>query len=130
MPPTVPEPVRAALKARLRPTVAQLVRDLVADEHEGERHVPRATEVLLHRLGGMAPHLGGGMVALTLAFDASCHAMGGPYHRLPPDQRAAALDRWRSLPGPLAGWAQFYEKMGVFAWWAAVEEEEQAHAEP
>lgn len=118
--------VRAAVAERLRPTVAQLVRDVVSDELEGERHVPAATDVLLRRIGGMAPHLCVGMVGLTLLFDASCRPMGGPFHRLPADARGRALDRWRTLPGPLASWAVFYEKMGVFAWWAVCEEAEHA----
>lgn len=127
MPLSVPNPMRRAIKERLRPTVAQLITDLVADEFDGQRHVPAATEVLLHRLGGMAPHLGGGMVALTLAFDGWCRAQGAPYDRLPMDQRAAVLDQWRALPGLLGSWAQFYDKMSVFAFWAVIEEAERGH---
>jgi|GEM_PF-3126118 len=123
----LPPPLRHAIKERLRPTVAQLVRDLVADELHGEAHVAPATEVLLHRIGGMAPHLGAGMAGLTLAFDAWCRARGGPYATLPADARLARLEEWRHLPGPLGGWSQFYEKMSVFAWWSVAEEEE-AHA--
>jgi hypothetical protein len=124
VPPALSAAARATVAARLRPTLAQLVRDVVADELDGEVHVPAATEVLLRRIAGMAPHLGVGMVGLTLLFDASCRPMGGPFHRLPADARARALDRWRALPGPLASWAVFYEKMGVFAWWSVCEEAE------
>lgn len=124
MPPSVPPALHRALRERLRPTIAMLVRDLVADEFQGEAHVAPATDVLLKRLGGMAPHLGGGMVALTLGFDAWCQLHGAPYSRLSAERRAQMLRQWQGLPGPLGNWAQFYEKMSVFAYWAIVEESE------
>jgi len=123
VPATLPGPVRSAIKEHLRPVVAQVLRDLVADENDGERFVDDATEVLLHRIGGMAPHLGAGMTMLTLCFEGWSTVRGGaPYPRQSVDQRLARLDEWRRLPGPLASWAQFYDKMGTFAFWAVVEE--------
>lgn len=83
--------------------------------------VDQASEALLGRIGGMAPHLGAGMAALTLAFDLSCLSAGGRYSALDEASRARAVDRWRRLPGPLASWAQFYEKMGVFSYWSVLE---------
>ncbi|RME26287.1 MAG: hypothetical protein D6798_07005 [Deltaproteobacteria bacterium] len=125
MPATLPGLLRTALKEHLRPTVAQLVRDVVADEHDGERFVDDATEVLLRRIGGMAPHLSAGMTVLTLGFEAWSAVRGGvPYTRQAAADRRARLEEWRRLPGPLASWAQFYDKMGTFAFWAVVEERE------
>ncbi len=125
MPATLPTPVRRAVKSRLRPVVAQLIRDLVAEENDGEAYVDEATDVLLARIGGMAPHLATGMVGLTLTFDSFAALRGGrSYAGLGADQRAACLDLWRGLPGPLGSWSQFYEKMGTFAYWSVVEERE------
>jgi len=125
----VPASIRRRVAAHLRPTLAQLVRDLVADEFDGEAQVSLATAVLLTRLSHMAPHLGGGMVAMTLVFDLWCRAAGGPYAQQSAYSRQRLLDQWRALPGPLGGWAQFYEKMGVFSYWAVVEDQGGGHGD-
>lgn len=125
MPVHLPHAVRSRVKAALRPTVSTLVRDLVAEENGGEAFVAPATEVLLHRIGGMAPHLAMGMSALTLGFSAWGLARGGrPFPAQSRQARARRFEEWRALPGPLASWVQFYEKMGVFVYWAVVEEAE------
>lgn len=127
MPIHVPAPLRRVARAQLGPTVRQLTADMSMVETPDPSVVDEAGEALLRRIGGMAPHLGMGMAALTLAFDLSCLAEGGRYPALDAQARARMVDRWRALPGPLAAWATFYEKMGVFSYWSVVEARDGHH---
>ncbi len=113
--------LRGLTKAALRPTVQQLIRDLVADEFEGEELVNEVSCRMLRKIGNMPPHLGVGMAALTLAFEAS----GPVWHRLPAESRKKRFEAWRGTP-VLQDWVTFWEKMGIFVYWSVVEEREQA----
>jgi hypothetical protein len=121
MPPPIPAPLRRAARTWLRPTVRQLAADLSMVDAPEPDLVDQAGDALLRRIGGMAPHLGIGMAGLTLVFDLSCLSAGGRYASLDPDARARMVERWRALPGPLANWALFYEKMGAFSYWSVLE---------
>jgi len=113
--------LRGLTKAALRPTVEQLIRDLVADEFEGEALVKEVCCRMLRTIGNMPPHLGTGMAALTLAFEAT----GPVWHRLPAATRKARFEAWRRRP-VLKDWVTFWEKMGVFVYWSVLEERENA----
>ena len=126
--------IRKSTRSRLRPTVHRLVSDVVADATgtplAGDEHVSAAADDLLSHIGGMAPHLGAGMAALTLSFDAWCAASNGGrrFHDQSLSERRQCFDAWRRLPGPLKSWTLFYEKMGTFSYWAVVEEAEFGHS--
>lgn len=126
--------LRTHTRDRLRPTVRQLISDVVSDPAgaplAGSAHIPAAAEDLLSHIGGMAPHLGAGMAALTLSFDGYCagRGLGRRYHELDLQTRRACFDAWRRLPGPLKSWTLFYEKMGTFSYWAVVEDAEHGHS--
>ncbi len=126
--------LRASTRDRLRPTVQQLISDVVSDRGgapiAGAEHVGAAADDLLSHIGGMAPHLGTGMAALTLSFDAYCtgRGLGRRFHELDLEDRRACFDAWRLLPGPLKSWTLFYEKMGTFSYWAVVEDAEEGHS--
>ena len=109
--------LRGLAKAALRPTIRQLLRDLASDEFGGEAHLDQVVEHLLRKIGGMPTHLGSGMAALTLLFEAS----GPAWHLLPPATRQARFESWRGKP-VLGDWVVFWEKMGVFVFWSVVEE--------
>ncbi len=111
--------VRSLARRSLTPVVEQLVRDVVADEFEGEQRVADVASRLLSKIGNMPPHLGFGMAALTLAFE----AQGPVWHRLDDATRRARFEAWRGRP-VVGDWVQFWEKMGVFVYWSVVEEEE------
>ncbi len=112
--------LRGLAKAALRPTIRQLIRDLAADEFEGEAYLDEVVEHLLRKIGGMPAHLGSGMAGLTLLFEAS----GPAWHRLPTSTRRARFEAWRGKP-LLGDWVVFWEKMGVFVYWSVVEEAEE-----
>ena len=114
--------LRTLTKAALRPTVQQLIRDLVADEFDGEQRVEDVADRLLSKIGSMPPHLGFGMAGLTALFEAS----GPAWHRLGVDTRKARFEAWRGKP-VFGDWVTFWEKMGVFVYWSVVEEEEEGH---
>ena len=126
--------LRATTRDRLRPTVRRLIADVVSDGAgaplAGAEHVDAAAEDLLSHIGGMAPHVGTGMAALTLSFDGYCTGRGAGrrFHELDLETRRACFDAWRKLPGPLKSWTLFYEKMGTFSYWAVVEGARHGHS--
>ena len=126
--------LRSTTRDRLRPTVQQLIADVVSDAAgqplAGPDHIAAAAEDLLSHIGGMAPHLGTGMAALTLSFDGYCTGRGAGrrFHELDLQTRRACFNDWRKLPGPLKSWTLFYEKMGTFSYWAVVEDMEHGHS--
>lgn len=130
----MPRTLRARTRDRLRPTVQQLISDVVSDAAgaplAGPEHLHAAAEDLMSHIGGMAPHLGTGMAALTLSFDGYCtgRGVGRRFHELDLDTRRACFDAWRLLPGPLKSWTLFYEKMGTFSYWAVVEGVDHGHS--
>lgn len=119
MPPRLPASVRPAVHRRLLPVARALVADLCMVDRPDPALVEEAAQALLRRVGGMAPHLGAGLAALTLAFDLSCGP--GGYASLSPEARRRALERARALPGPLASWSQFFDKFAVFTYWSCWE---------
>jgi hypothetical protein len=116
-------PMRESALERLEPVVEALLCDLVVDEFHGHAYLPQTRDRLLHKIRQMPPHLGLGMVGLTLAWDAYGVGRGGkPSHLQPVDQRKQRFHEWREGPVLLQTWTQFYEKMGVFVYWSTVED--------
>lgn len=122
--------IRPLVKARLRPIVRNVLRDLVAEEF-GTEHLEQATDRLLHRIGAMPPHLGAGIAVLTLTYESHGVARyGQAMHALPADKRRRLFKKWKTSPvGPLRDWTQFYEKMGVFVYWSTMEDRGHAFVE-
>ena len=111
----------------MEPIVAQLVRDVVAEEFGGEIYVPETTARLVQKIGLMPPHLGAGMVGLTFVFDGLGRVRGGAYAQLDEAARRQHLQTWRKAPvGVMRDWVQFYEKMGTFVYWSVVEAHDEA----
>ena len=112
--------LRSTTRDRLRPTVQQLIADVVSDAAgqplAGPDHIAAAAEDLLSHIGGMAPHLGTGMAALTLSFDGYCTgcAAGASNSTCTPaapasttgancpvrSSRTPSTRRWAPSPGP------------------------------
>ncbi len=117
------QPLRRSALERLEPVVEALLHDLVVDEFQGHAYLDQTRDRLIHKIRQMPPHLGFGMVAMTLAWDAYGVSRGGqPSHLQPVEQRKARFREWRDGPVLLQTWSQFYEKMGVFVYWSTVED--------
>jgi hypothetical protein len=121
--------LHAGLAQRLAPTVGAIVNAVVTAEIGGPDEVDAAAlaaarALMVKRLLAMPPHMGGGMLALTLLFEQSGLAHGGrPFSRLPVGAQAAMLQGWREAPVPFCrDFVDFYEKMGVFVYWSIIEE--------
>ena len=89
--------------------------------------------LLLRKLRGMPRFLGSGMMGVTLMVGlAPIPTHGRPFHRLPMDERQARLRALKTAPvGVLRDFVLFYEKMGTFAYYCHVEEQEgHGHGHP
>jgi len=123
---------RAKLKPLVLPTIRALARSIIALEVGADRidrtpFVNETAEGLFRKMELMPPHLGAGMIGLTLAFAAQTTAAGGkPFSSQPAERQRALLDAWKYGPISLTrDFVQFYEKMGVFIWYSLVEEAEE-----
>ena len=124
---------RAKLKPLVFPTILGLARSIVAlevgaDRIDGTPFLAETAEGLFRKMVLMPPHLGAGMIGLTLGF--AGHAVGAcgkPFSQLPLERQREILDGWKYSPVSLTrDFVQFYEKMGVFIWYSLVEEAELA----
>ncbi|MBM4390637.1 MAG: hypothetical protein FJ090_05905 [Deltaproteobacteria bacterium] len=117
------------LRARLDTVVRALVETAIADELgrddlDGVPFVAETAEVMTRRLLGMQRYLGGGLMMMSLAFDAGTRATdGAAFHALPLARRRRALARVRGLQfGVANSFADFYGKLGGFTFWSHLEE--------
>ena len=118
-------PARPHLGRVVRAIVETAIADeLGRDDLEGVPFVDETAEVMLRRLLGMQRYLAGGLIAMTLAFDASTRVSDGAvFHHLPLPRRRRALARVRGLQfGVANSFADFYGKLGGFTFWSHLEE--------
>lgn len=128
---------RAKLKPLVFPTIQALARSVVALEVGADRidatpFLDETAEGLFRKMVLMPPHLGAGMIGLTLGFAGHSVGAGGkPFAQLPLDRQREILDGWKySRISLTRDFVQFYEKMGVFIWYSLVEEAELAGGHP
>lgn len=97
-----------------------------------EPSLKRAADVMQNRLYMMPRFLGLPMVMATIFFEFFGILMGARlFHSLPQSKRQKQLKVWRNAPISLFGnFVDFYEKMGVFAYFSDLfERQEKERAE-
>jgi hypothetical protein len=115
--------IASAPQALLDPVLGTVVRSIVAEavgasDADPPEPLDKAAAVMQERIRLMPRFLGYPMMGATVAFELYGVVVGGRlFHQLSPEKRRKQIQQWRDAPiSFFQDFLDFYEKMGVFAY--------------